>query len=482
MRRRDALAGLAAAGGAWLVGCGHDEPAMPATDAAFPMPACEHDAIVESLLAERADALVVLKRWLSEKRSDDALYAAALTVGARTVVVEDDLHSALVVNGAYLMSKRAPPALRQMPLCYAWNMQLAASNAVRDAPPLAPIDPATLPSARDAERALLAAFDAWDMKAAEAAVIALYAAGGRNAVLGPLLRFALRNHNWVGHTAIWVVYAIRAMDALGWQCAPWVLRSLVRAINVNRKNASTGAFEANLKRVGAVPAADGVDDASAVPALLDILRVGDARACVDAVLAQLAAGKSRRTIWTALTIAAVELSVRYQESSFGVHELDTINALRHLYALSPDRDTSALALLQAAAWRPEFRAFLAGKAVKLDERLDAIAPSSGAPPTLVEAFDAIATNRIDGTRKLAAYLASGGTVEQVMNAYIPLVVERTSGDAHHYKFNAALFEEVEAALPEARNALMLGITLRGPTTRDAKWSRYDDARAIIGAP
>ena len=377
--RREALAGITVAGGSLLVGCG--APVIP-NDKVFQMPACANDAIIDSLLNEAKDALPVLEKWLVEKTPVDALYSAALTAGARSTIVEDDLHTVLVVNAAYLMAKRIPASEQLVPLFYAWNRVQSAANTVRNQnpPPLSPFEAAKVPPAAEAESKLRTALDAWDAPSAEAAVVSLYAAGGREAVIGLLTRYGQRNHVWVGHGAIWTAYAIRCLDALGWECAPWILRSLVRTYVANRSNSSTPAFDSNLMRVNEVPATfrDGTDDPAAVIPLLTILRTGTATACVDAVIARLNAGTSRRTIWTALALAAVELSIRYQEFSFGVHALDTVNALRNLQGLTPDRDTEALTMLQAAAWRPEFRALVKGT-VTLDETIDAITPRPGLP-------------------------------------------------------------------------------------------------------
>jgi hypothetical protein len=483
--RRDVLAGLAGASGTWMIGCGSDQDAASpaANSGGFAMPACELDPIVDSLLAERVDAFPVLKRWLLAGKSPDVLFAAALTVGARTTITERDLHDVSVVNAAYLMTKRVAPEQRLVPLFYAWSVQHRAVMAAIDAspPPLPPIEPAKVPSAADAEARLLTAFEAWDAGAAEAAVVALYAAGGRKAVLAPLMRFGMRNHHWVGHNTIWTAYAIRCMDALGWHCAPWVVRSLVRAMNVQRDKAKTTAFESSLRRLGDVPASfrDGVDDARAVPPLLDVLRTGDAKTCVDAVVAELAGGTSRRTIWTALAIVAVEMSVRHQEPAFGVHELDTLNALRHLQGLAPNRDLEVLALLQAAAWRPEFRAYNDGKSVKVDERLDAVTPAAGAPPTLPAVFESLGSDRVAALHQLKSFFDGGGTAEQVIAAWPDVIVRHAGPDQHHYKYHLALLEETEAALPEWRKTLLLGITLRGPSSRDSNWARYEAARAII---
>jgi hypothetical protein len=482
--RRDALSGLAVLGGSWLTGCTGGAPVVP-PDKVFKMPACMHDAIVESLLNDATtDALPVLQKWLVEKTPTDTLFSAALTIGARVTVVEFDMHAALVVNAAYLMAKRVSPDLQLHPLFYAWDRQYRELARIRGSlpPPLPDIDSTKVPPTADAETKLRAALDAYDPEASEAAVVSLYASGGRAAVLPILTRYGQRNQNAEGHKAIWTAYAIRCMDSLGWDCAPWILRSLVRAYCAKKLNKSTSAFEANLLRLSEVPATfrDGADDSAAVAPLLEVFRVGDAKACVDAVLARLSAGTNRRTIWTALAVAAVELGVRHQETSQSPHELDTVNALRNLQSLSPDPELEKLTLLQAAAWHPEFRANVK-TSPKITENLDAITPTSGAVPTLADCLAMLAVDKIEATRKLAAYFKGGGTVEPVIDAYSALIVKQASGDEHHYKYNLALFEEVEAALPEWRSALILGITLRGPDPLDAKWKRYDASQAIIAA-
>jgi len=485
-RRRALEGGIASLVGWWLPGC-NEQPGesgeLMGPGEPVDAPVCDIDAIVDSLLTEPADAFVPLRQWLMAGTSTDLLWAAALTVGARTVVTEVDMHSALVVESASLMARRLGPDDALMPLFYAWHVQHQAVLALPglEAPPLPELDSRLVPPAEMAGQALLGAFESWDAAAAEAAVVALYAAGGRDAVIGPMTRFAMRNHVWVGHTAIWTAHALRGLDTFGWDCAPWVLRSLARAINSNKDTSSTLAFEANLSRLDSMPSSwrDGADDASAVPGLLEIFRVGDAESCVDAVIAKLSGGLGPRTIWTALAITAVEMSVRWQEASWGVHELDTLNALRHLQQVTPDPETELLALLQAAAWRPEFRALVKDAAPPVDEGLDTLTPSGGPPPGLAAVFEALAGDRVEAARMLVSFFDAGGTPEEVIGMWPTVVVTHASADAHHYKFHMALIEETEAALPEWRKTLMLGITLRGPSSLDPVWARHDDARAIL---
>jgi hypothetical protein len=313
-------------------------------------------------------------------------------------------------------------------------------------------------------------------------MLALYVAGGRDAVVEPIARYGQRNHVWVGHTAIWSAYVLRALDATGWGCAPYVLRSLARAFTAGRDTASTSAFDANLQRLDEVPAdwRNGVDDPLIVPALLDVFRVADAKGCVDEVLGRLADGVSARTLWTALALTAVDQAVRWQEDSFAVHEVDTINALRHLQLLTRDPDTEILALLQAAGWRPEFRAMIYQKSPIVAEGIEALIPSTAPVGDLASVFLAMDGDRVEAARMLKAFLLQSD-LENVFSAWPDVIVKHASWDEHHYKFHIALLEEAEAALPEWRDTLALGITLRGPSSAHPSWERYDEAHAIIDA-
>lgn len=482
-RRRALETGFAGLVGLWLSGCREGSSEALAGDKPAAMPACDIDNIVDSLLTEPTDAFIPLKKWLTAGTAIELLWAAALTVGARTVVTEIDMHSALVVESAFLMSHRLPADSRLMPLFYSWQAQHSPALALMgsSAEPLPALDTANAPPPGMAGEALVAAFESWNATAAESAVLALYADGGREAVLGPITRYAQRNHVWTGHTTIWAAYALRGLDTLGWHCAPWILRSLVRAINSNEDTRSTSAFDANLLRLTSVPSTwrDGADDPNAVSDLLNVFRTGDAQTCVNAVISRLSEGLGPRTIWTALAVTAVELSVRWQEKSWGVHELDTINALRHLQQVTPDPDTEVLALLQAAAWRSEFRALNKDAPPRIEEYLDTLTPYVGPTPDLTTVFETLADNRVEAARMLVAFFEAGGTPAEVIAAWPSVVVKRAGLDAHHYKFHTALIEETEAALPAWQSTLLLGITMRGPSSLDPVWERYDDAQAII---
>lgn len=106
---------------------------------------------------------------------------------------------------------------------------------------------------------------------------------------------------------------------------------------------------------------------------------------------------------------------------------------------------------------------------------------AGAAPDLPAALASLAGGRVDAARALAAYFSGGGATADVIAAWPDVVVARAGADVHHYKFNCALLEEAEAALPEYRAALLLGITLRGPAPSTPRWSRYDTATAIIAS-
>jgi hypothetical protein len=466
------------AGMAGLVAVGCDDASSAAAPPKAPAgSAASCDDVVESLLSRPDDPFVPLRQWLEQGVSPDRLFAAALEVGALRVPPDGDLHGVLGVGAGRVLAQDVVDEHPLMPLFRAWHDQHFVAKATT--PPLPELGP--LGPAETAE--LIAAWEGWDEDAADHAMVALYRAGGRDAVVGPLTLYGQRNHDWVGHTTIWTGHALRTLDAFGWSCAEPVLRHLARAIAANEVASRTSAFSESRALVSAMPSdwQNGTDDPSRVTQLAAILRDGDAETCRMALLDALHDGVSPRTLWTALAIVAIELSVRWQHASWGVHELDTLNAFRHIQAITPDPQTRAVALLQAAAWRPEFQAFVAPDPPVIAETLDALVPSAGAAPDLDAVLMLMGGNQVEAAHALAAYFAGGATADSIMGPWADVVVKHAGADVHHLKYHAALLEETRAALPEWRTTMLIGMAMRNPAPTDPAWPRYDEATAIIDA-
>lgn len=468
-RRRVLKTSGAAAAAPVLPGC--------TTGTSWSAPDCTLDEVVQSFFAEPYDAFVPLARWLGEGLGESELYAAAMNAAARWVWPGDDMHAAMVVRACQLLGARLAEPERWVPLFWAWDQVHGAAGS----DDLAPHDARGTSSTDDAQAGLEESWDRWDPAAADAYAAELYAVGGRPAVLEPLARYSLRNHDWLGHKAIWVAYALRSLDDFGWGCGEWVVRSLARTIASQEESADTSAYEANLARLEEVPDGwrDGTDQPERVPELLAALRSRDQMGCVDALLDCLHIGVSPRTCWTAMALHAVEQGLRWGEGSYSVHHLDTLNALRHLQDLSDDEDTARLSLLQGAAWSADFQAFQSGDP-KLEEGLDTLAPAEGETPTLDACLEAIGGSVSDVARMLLAWQTAGGSALDLIDAWAPVAgLRQANADQHRFKFHAALLEEAEACLPEWQGRLLLGIPLRSPSATTPLWERHEEALEII---
>ena len=75
-------------------------------------------------------------------------------------------------------------------------------------------------------------------------------------------------------------------------------------------------------------------------------------------------------------------------------------------------------------------------------------------------------------RESAAVSAIGAVAEKAVR-------EPQSYQEISQMIDVALLEETEAALPEWRRTLLLGITMRGPSPSSPETKRYQEARDII---
>lgn len=467
----------AALGAWWLPGCAGD-PAKKKRDPDFDS-TCPLEKTVQSLMEETDDAFVPLMKALRDGISADVLYAVAMNASARlaTPATDPDMHTNSPMRAAQLLGARLTPAHELLPLFWAWD-HLVANRPAGE--PMAMLDPALAPA--NPAQALTDAIAAHDPETADAAIAALYAAGGPDAVIAPIVRESTRGFEWLGHRAIWAAFALRGLDDFGWDCAPWLLRSIARSLAGTQDAPGEALSAATKPRVSELPATwrtAGTDQPSAIPALLAELRTGDSIACVDAVIAAIGAGASPRTIWTALSLAGVEVGVRWREGSFGVHQLDAMNALRNLQTYAPDTVAADELVLMGAAWCPLYRGYVEGDPPEVAEGIDTLAASAGTP-TPEDAFAEIGSDITEASRMLLNWLEAGGDASALAASWADLAATRADNpDVHRIKYHAALLEEAEAVLPEWRNRLLLGIPLRSPSSGSPLWSRHDEALALI---
>src|SRR5207302_11409318 len=112
------------------------------------------------------------------------------------------------------------------------------------------VDEARLPAPGRARAEFVRAMDAWDADAADVAVAALCRSAGAAEVMEPLFRYGLRDQRNIGHKAIFAMQCWRTLQAIGWQHAEPVLRSLAYGIldlQGDKEASPVGPYDANLE-------------------------------------------------------------------------------------------------------------------------------------------------------------------------------------------------------------------------------------------
>jgi hypothetical protein len=150
-----------------------------------------------------------------------------------------------------------------------------------------------------------------------------------------------------------------------------------------------------------------------------------------------------------------------------VHAVDTANALRYGFQAASDEVTKKLLLLQGCAFVPMFRARLTGKAANTS--IDDVTPLAIQRPSgaIDEILSDVSTDRMNAARKVRAYLGTGGSVENLINAARRLIFLK-GDNAHDYKFSAAVLEDYFNVSPAWRERFLATsvFNLRGSGDRD----------------
>jgi hypothetical protein len=407
------------------------------------------------------------------------LLAALLLAGVRNIQprpVGFKFHAVLVVNSAHLASLESPEQYRWLPIFWALDnfKSSQAKNQQEGGWRMGPVDESKIPPAHKARQAFEQAMDSWDEQAADAAVAGFARTASMNEAFDVFARFGCRDFRDIGHKAIYVANAFRTMQAIGWQYAEPILRSLAYALlqhegdsPAKRDGAPDRSGRQNLTRAGEIKDTwqDGKPDAAATAAVLSSLRQGsDSDACGQ-VVELLNKGVAPQSIWDALHLGACELLMR-QPGIVGLHTVTSANALHYAYQTCGQDATRKLLLLQCAAFLPQFRASMRNlpKEPAID-KLEPVAAEREASPDWV--FADVGKNRMAGAQKALGYLKAGGDARSLFNA-ARLLIFMKGTDAHDYKFSSAVLEDYYHASPEVRDRFIAASTywLKGTTAKD----------------
>ena len=410
------------------------------------------------------------------------LIAALLLAGVRNIQprpVGFKFHAVLVINSAHMASLASPDSERWLPIFWALDYfkvaqaQNAGEGGWTMGPP--PKD-SQLPSADRARQAFVEAMGNWDTEAADAAVVALARSAGAHEIFTLFCRYGTRDFRDIGHKAIYVANSWRTLQAVGWQHAEPVLRSLAYALldhgdtteNPARADlAPDRPWRNNIALAAKFPKAwpAGEVRAEASTEMLDALRHGDAADASAKVVALLNAGIAPQSIWDALFAAAGEILMR-SPGIVSLHAVTSANALHFAFQNCGDDETRRMLLLQNAAFIPLFRGDPKSGGAKIDE-LEPVEPAATGAQAVEEIFADIGKDRRTAARKLLAWLRVNPDPKEFTDAARRFVFLKGS-NAHDYKFSAAVLEDFGRISPPWRDRFLAAsiFNLRGSTAPD----------------
>lgn len=381
------------------------------------------------------------------------LLAGLFLAGIRNVKprpVGFKFHTVLVINSAHLLGQTASVDDRLLPLFWALdNFKNSQAQDVKEGDwTLAKVDEAHLPGPGQAKDAFVKAMEGWDVDAADTATAALSRTAGAAEVMESFWRYGLRDHRDIGHKAIFAAQCWRTLQAIGWQHAEPVLRSLAFGLldlQGDSNRAPVGPYLANLEQAKKVREGwqVGRNDAEATRSMLEVLRQADPEAASVEAVKRLNEGISADSLWDAVVLAGNELLLR-NPGIIAIHAVTSANALHFIYGASGDDTTRKLALLQAAGWLPLYRQRTKSADPLHIDTFEPVKPASQGDEAVGEIFATIRQDRTQAAAKALGYLAAGGSPDTVFAAARRLIF-RKGRDSHDYKYGAAAWEEFRLA-------------------------------------
>jgi hypothetical protein len=379
------------------------------------------------------------------------LLTALLLAGIRNVqprpTVGFKFHAVLVVHSAHLVARSAPESDRWLPLLWAVDhfKQAQAADVHENDWTMRAVNPARVPSKAQAARAFVAAMEAWDEAAADAAAAGLARHLDPHDVFELLARYAARDIRSIGHKAIHVANAWRALDTIGWQHAEPVLRSVAYALLAREgsdplkgDDGVDRPWRRNLERLDRVRPgwSNGTADSGATVEMLATLRDGTDDETAERVLSMLGRKVSPASIWDGVMCGATELLMR-NPGILSLHAVTTTNAIRFLYERSASDETRRLLLLQNASFLPFFRG--GGSIARIDQ-LSPLELAASGDRAIEDICAVIGRDNAVAARKVLGYLARHPDPRALLDAANRLVFLK-GNDSHDYKFSAAVLED-----------------------------------------
>ncbi len=411
------------------------------------------------------------------------------------------MHCVFVIHSAHLISLEAPSEARWLPLFFALdNFKSAQDRDARQAAgdytmrPLA----GSLPSPERAGPELGSAMEAWDIERAERAAAALARNRSASEAFDLLWRYGARDYRNIGHKAIYVANACRTLQAIGWQHAEPVLRSLVLSLldfgkeqKVNGYALDDQCYAGNLKRVKemfprlAVTWASAAADVETTRGILDVLRQATPdEACSELANRLVKGSAGAASVWDAVHLAAAELRMRARSGAaiLAIHAVTSANGLRYAYQSAPDPQLRFLVLLQAAGWMGQFRSFAESREGNLRPyRITDLVPAAADVPlerNLGEIFAGIPA-KVDDSAARVFHLARSMAGRQAFLATALRFTAAKTEEVHFYKYLAAMIEDIPLTSAEWQPHLLAATTYYVKGSNDAEPAAVKRAREAL---
>ncbi|HWN96696.1 MAG TPA: hypothetical protein VNT99_16830 [Methylomirabilota bacterium] len=410
------------------------------------------------------------------------ILAAIQLAGVRNIQprpVGFKFHAVLVVNSAHLASLASPDTDRWLPIF--WAIDQFKSSQVADVREgdwtMGEVDEAAVPPSHKAKRALIDALDNWDESAVDAAIVGFCRTAGAHEVFEVFSRYGVRDFRELGHKQIYTANSFRCLEAIGWQHAEPILRSLafamldrVRDKAVNPAQADLPAdrpFRRNLENAKQVRAGwlGGTPDADATREMLAAIRDGSALDTSVKAVGLLNKGVAPQSLWDALFDGAGELLMR-QPGIASLHAVTFTNAAHYAFQHCRDEETRKLLLLQNAAFLPLYRGGSKDKGLHIDT-LEPVELKNSGPGAVEEIFADVSKDKLNAARKILAYLNENPDPKPIADAARRLIFLK-GRDSHDYKFSSAVLEDYAFMAPPWRNRYLAAsvFNLKGSGDKD----------------
>jgi len=386
------------------------------------------------------------------------LHAAVRHQGAHEIAMMFSAHRI----GAELSLKEG-----LLPLFWAFDSLAIRIASVQPAEPVVrPLALGTLPSPAKALKVLQDAMVIHDRPTAELAALSLARSLGTRQTVALVWRYACRDSDDLGHTAIVCANVWRALDTVGWEQAEIPLRYMLGSSARGTDATYDGSRQLMEATLAKLPPdwASAEADYKATLELYNEIRSARTAASAELVCEQLVAGKVHAgSVWDAIHLTAADLLYRFKTREdirgWPVHAVTSSNALHFAFRVALDSQTRLLLLLQATSRISDQMTKLSLNAGRLRDCRIVDAEPADVPSNRAEAIEEIfellpykhpdhkEKDALDRASDDAAYCKTLVLLRDVENrspfihAACRYLVRKATWNAHDFKFPAAAFED-----------------------------------------